>query len=485
MKIGRVARGRPYVAHDPVRRTEIFNFTIGAGRASDLQMLHSSAATPARYVMEMARRMAALRGADELMVVNPLVEDSPPEFGLMANALPPVGADGRARVLSDRTGLPVAYALPYRAASDLCRYLSLLSTVDAAIDARLLELVTERPVEMLELSVPMRVVGGRREFYSTPASREIYRWITTRAIFELERIGRDHREALPFAAIMPFHAGDVLFFAMALRRGTTHFRAAVVDRRYREIAEEVAPDFACLEIDLGKRATGGEAEWDWALFDAIQSDLPGGYLYVYCRPSRLYDQFPVHLIDQYAFGLGVRPSGAGAAASARCMGTPRAQRRILLHFDAGWAMKIYPDRLQRELVARLSAMGFAMTVLSRREESVEAGVTFVRFHGLWRLRDLILDHDLLIGMDSFPAHYATHVLGIPTICLFSCTHPSNSDAEPGPRYSAMQMGLACCPCGSVSRCPEYGGEQCRNFVSPTAVAAEVEAMWHNVTGERP
>ena len=425
-------------------------------------------------------------GSSTVAILNPLVDGSPSEVGLVVSTLATVGLQDRILVIGDTSGFPVAYQFPHGVAAKQSVFLSLLSTLNAAIDARLLQALFGEPVAVLPLPVSYPVAEGRHEFYMGPWSQQVYCWTALRAVEEIGRAGPGRRDLVPFAAVMPFHAGDVLFLALAARRGTTPFRSIVVDRRYCDVLEEVAPDLERIEVDLSSRVRNGGLEWDTVLFEAIESNLPQGYFYVYFRPSRLYDLFPVHLIDQYAFALGSYRLGHNAHedALAPSRGLEKCPRRVLLHFDAGWSMKVYPESLQHELIATLCESGFAVTVLARREECNDGVVRYVRFHGLQDLRALLLDHAILVGMDSFPAHYAAYALGVPTVCLFASTHPSNSDAAQSPRYRAMQRGIDCCPCGGVTRCPRYGGEQCRNFVAPTEVAAVVREMWSNCYGER-
>jgi hypothetical protein len=147
----------------------------------------------------------------------------------------------------------------------------------------------------------------------------------------------------------------------------------------------------------------------------------------------------------------------------------------LLHFDGGWPLKVYAKDQQDELIDLLCARGYSVTVLAGTQyEHPKCQVT--TFKGYEPFVELMRSHHLLVGMDSFPVHYAAHVLGLPTICLFASTRPENSNARPAINYSYLEKGLQCRPCLGIARCPRYGGSNCRNFVDPLTVVTEVEGM---------
>jgi len=98
------------------------------------------------------------------------------------------------------------------------------------------------------------------------------------------------------------------------------------------------------------------------------------------------------------------------------------------------------------------------------------------FRDYAHFKALLQSHDLLVGMDSFPAHYAAHVCGLPTLCLFANTRPENSNAPGLADYVFLEQGLKCRPCDGVARCPLDGQDRCANFVSPERVAHEVDRM---------
>ena len=163
------------------------------------------------------------------------------------------------------------------------------------------------------------------------------------------------------------------------------------------------------------------------------------------------------------------------AAAAPPAANVRGPRRVLLHFDAGWPLKIYPKPDQERLIDLLHEKGYALTVLAENfGENAKCQVT--SFKSYAHFKTLLQTHDMLVGMGSFPAHYSAHVHGLPTLCLFSSTRPENSNAPGLAHYAYLEEGLSCRPCYAIARCPLYQQDRCRNFVSPERVAEEVDRM---------
>lgn len=472
MKVGIVHRGARLAISDPEFRLTVFNFSVGSRGPSKLRMLHAAAASPARYLMEMARRMASIRHqGGSIVLFNPLLELNVAEIGVALRHLVRAESSGECVVAHSGDGTPVAYMLPTLSPDGLVG-LSLLSTSEAQTDCELIGQFHGGTVRAQELpfeAMAHRVGNG---FYAGEERRRIYSWLARRACVEYRNRSGTHGVP-PIAAILPFHAGDVLFMCLAIQRCNGYCRAIVVDRRYRAIVEAVAPDLFCIQVDFsGGRST--TEDWDQALIELIQGEcLPSGYLYVYCRPSRAYDALPIHLMDQYAFAVGDSCEGDSIVSAHRRshIQVQRDRRRVLLYVDGGWPLKVYPIHMQKSLIDLLTGSGFEITVMSASEQPTVHGCPNIRFSGLAQLHELLVDLDLVIGMDSFPTHYAIHVLGIPTICLFSSTAPENSDAGSAVHYRALEAGLKCRPCRGVATCPQYGGEVCRNFVAPRDIVS--------------
>lgn len=482
MLLGLLHQGEPRALQDAEGALRLVNFSIGVAEAGDmLRLPHAAAATPGRYVTEMQRRLQAMDDARFVAVCNPFLDISAAETGLLAHALVTSRGAWGGLLIEDSQGLPAVYCLPCRAAESSGRLLSLLSCVDADLDAGLLEALYGAALARVRLPLAFRPALGADAFFNGPSALLTYRWLAAQGTKALLRAGVEQSQALRFAAIMPFNAGDVLFAALALRRASGFCQALVVDRRYAAIARETSPQLELVEIDLQPRNVDGILDWEWALAERIRAGLPEGYVYSYCRPSCRYDRQPVHLIDQYAFGFG--DSGLGGSFRDRerpplTLGPGR--RAVLLHFDGGWPMKIYPPHWQRELTERLLRAGYTVRVCSERDAGPVAGIEHFRFTSLEHMKSKIRMSDILVGMDSFPVHYAAHLLGAPTLCLFASTHPANSDAMAHAGFAALHQGLDCTPCGAFSRCPRYGGAECRNFTPPQGVFDAIDAMWRQL-----
>ncbi|MEW6676862.1 MAG: glycosyltransferase family 9 protein [Pseudomonadota bacterium] len=481
MLVGVISQGKQHVLDDQLCRLQFVNFSSGVPLREDLLVLpYSSAATPGRYLAEMFRRMLEMDGAAGTIVVNPYLELTTQELGILADELLAWRVSDRSLLVEDATGTPIAYQIPKSVAYEYWKFLNLISCVDADIDAELIALLSNNQPKRRKLELECQAGCGALGFYSSTEARYVYRWLTVGAVEQLQQKPRPDWGTLRFAAILPFNAGDVLFMSLAMRHTKGICTSIVVDRRYAAIQANTAPDLDCVVLDLKPRYIDGVLDWDWALLESLKAGLPPSYLYLYCRPSRRYDRQPVHLIDQYAFG-----TGAFSQSSIVCDALPlmpiRAEghytKRLFMHFDAGWPLKVFPVQRQRELLEKLQASGFEVTVCTELELQIGKPDKLIRFTSLEELNAAISECAIVVGMDSFPVHYSIYVLGLPTICLFSSTHPSNSDACPNARYRALHQGLTCAPCGGYSRCPEFGGETCRNFVETEVVVSAVNEMW--------
>lgn len=311
-------------------------------------------------------------------------------------------------------------------------------------------------------------------------------------------------------AVLTHHAGDVLLALKVIEHCKRPLEGLITHAAYADIVRTVMPDLPLILVEGPLAARGISAPASHALNDeliyferVVQHLLPAQAGLVFLRPVRGYVEADYTLAAQLAFTLGSRddvaafPSGNSVylhpepEGIAVTMGPgpeittasslekldelatnlPKVRgKRVLLHFDGGWPLKVYPTQDQRALIQLLQAQGCQIAVLGVAPDVVPDGVTFHRFTHLAALRDLILAHDLLIGMDSFPCHFASLHLGVPTLCLYASTRQINL-AHAAPDYLAISQGLGCTfSCGSRMLCPRFGGAQCRNFIDPTTVA---------------
>jgi hypothetical protein len=493
MKLGVIGSSQYQIADDG-RQWDLYSFIISQHRLSFFEMLDSAFATPARYIEEIFVRLCRLDRDTPLrsrkFVFNPLFDANELVIMQVVSALRDMAPFDGVTILIDVDGLPAGYLLPGEIDAEDALFLSLLSAVNGEIDAALCRLLFQVDVQCVP--VPRLALIAPGQAYSNgfayKPNRDIYKWTAERAIELLRSTPAKTRETLPITAIMPHHAGDVLFFALACNGTEPRFSRVAVNRAYRDIVADNAPQLAIVSIDETIINRSGEFQQDKATpenvyFHSFKDGLPKDSLYYYCRPSRDYNATSFNLIDHYAFAVGGRFYTEDRLLTGRTRAVPKCiprtnatePVRVLLHFDAGWPLKIYPRPHQDRLIDLLQNRGYSVTVLAS-DPGAYVKCDATTFKGYWAFKELLEKHQFLIGMDSFPAHYAAHVQGVPTICLFSSTRPDNSNAPSALNYASMEAGLRCRPCYGVAKCPLYGAPTCRNFVEPERVFAEMERI---------
>ena len=509
MKIGAISEFDFQLVSPAGKDWKIHNFSISKDSLSFEEMPDSAFATPARYVQEIFYRLCLLEQQDlaqTKFIFNPIFETNRQSIYIVLNELSnTLPIDGLA-VFEDVNGLPVGYLFPAWLQKDECQFLTLLSTVDGSVDAALLRLLFPTETRRVRIG-SLRVDRFDSCGFSYRNFRDIYLWGAEKAVRVLGACssagdsqvlathGHMYRGAIPFTAIMPCHAGDVLFFALAFNKTRTHMSRIAVHRAYADIVSDNAPRLSTVVIESPppNRNNGfqeGHTTTEYGYFHQIKNFLPDDSFYYFCRQSRNYNLTEFHLIDHFAFALGRHCCSNERLLINSTIPPPRyrprpemEQTRILLHFDGGWLLKVYPEELQTKLVELLHAKGYDITILagSGYKNNKCRVATFSNYRGL---TELIRSHHLLVGMDSFPCHYGAHILGVPTICLFSSTRPANSNASRSSYYSSLELGLKCRPCYAAKECPLYGGSNCRNFVSPEVVANEVDKMLRSACLEK-
>lgn len=281
--------------------------------------------------------------------------------------------------------------------------------------------------------------------------------------------------------VMPYEAGDLLFFSLALKeRGILNPSILTLDR-FAPIVKRVLPDARLFrlptKISETERKRMPELEF---VKKFILSAIPHFRSFIYLRPYRSVWPTQSHLIDQFRFALGFDFNDEKSVASidAFSLTEPRkdalnARPRVLCHFEGGWKLKHYPLKWQAELIGMLKKEGFRVTVLS---DSKFPNTPSTPFTSLSEFESLLNRTDLVIGVDSFPAHYASLAAGIPTMTLFGSTRPSCGHLpRPGAAISS-ERGLDCNPCGQISECPRYFGNICLNYSEPETVLGELRLL---------
>jgi hypothetical protein len=469
----------------------VHGFTITTRTLSFFRIMHSAFATPARYVQEIFLRLCVLEGDGPRVakfVFNPLYDIGQLGVALVLSAIKDATPFDGITIFTDGNGLPAGYLFPPSLRVDEAHFLTLLSTVDGEVDMVLCRLLFQN--ESRCQSVPHLDLAktGHNGFLYEP-NLETFRWLSWQAVTMLKMPGRRKLRDISFTAIMPCHAGDVLFFALAFNRSATHISRFAVGHAYQAIVEDNAPALAVVPIGTpsvshAEKFRQGRFFSSEASFDGTKKYLPQDGFYYYCHHSRDSNAAAFHLIDQFAFALGEQCYLEQELLSRCKLSTPGLFQpelptneaiHVLLHFDGGWPLKIYPKPQQDRLIDLLHAKGYKVTVLAG-DHYGNAKCTATTFKSYAQFKALLQTQHLIVGMDSFPAHYAAHVLGLPTLCLFASTRPENADAPVAQNYLPLEQGLRCRPCNGFAHCPLYGGTACRNFVHPETVANSIESM---------
>jgi len=459
------------------------NFRIDQSSVSREAMLDSFVSTPSRYLLELVRRTrTSCANAPWILVFNPLLR--PPEF-LLRLTLAAAQKATRAAVFGSSNGLPVAYLLPPETLSDL-RYLLLLSCADADLDQRLLAMILNTAVTSVNLDFPAPLIvpnGFLVGDYLKPM-----KWCAEHAIGVMARARSSSTDADVagrstagpcFTAYFPHHAGDVLFMALAARDfAKPLYDEIAIHEDYAAIARRAGMALSILPLHGPVPNRGSYRSEDCLHFMDLAPHLPTDRFYVYCRTTRNYNFTDFHFIDHFRFCLGealTRPEQLSNGIPRHTERPPApGRRKVLLHCSAGWPLKVYPLTAQIHLTTQLRQLNVGVVTLDAT--SPADGCTNVRFTDLAALENLLATVDLVIGMDSFPAHFAAYVLGIPTIYLFSSTHPVNSSPRLSGDHRILQGGETCCPCLGWDRCFRYRTSDCRNFAPPAQVAEIVGHM---------
>lgn len=312
----------------------------------------------------------------------------------------------------------------------------------------------------------------------------------------------------PTWGVLTHHAGDIYLALQVILRNPACVDGLLVHRSYIPIVEAVLPSLPYHAIDGPQPARGFARSRAHPLQDEllyfesyVLPQLPPNVGLRLLRPVRGYKDAPLTLLAQFAAVL----AGPGAAAAwptgrvflpdpsllpalvsadgpkFRPLNNkhlpPLKGRRVLLHFDGGWPLKLISEQAQHDLLRGLQQLGCTVSVLGSAGAQAAArfdGVQWHTFTSVNALQQLISEHDLLIGMDSFPAHLASFSTNTPVLCLFGPTSQSHL-AHTRPHYLATSRQLACSPCDAYKICPRYGGTNCHNFASVDTILSLVSS----------
>ncbi len=472
-------------------RLQRFDFRFSQGAFRDDEIFDSALSVPGRFLLEVGRRLLGfVPDADWLVIGNPLL---PLKAEQLAGWLD--GGIAGPMVVTDRATFPVFYILPRRLFGELERFLLLLSSLDAGLDARLLALLSGVPVGCRQLDlepIGESLSGGPNGWINGDQRLQALKLQCGNAITNIEN--RHDWKSLPFVNFFPMHAGDVLLMAVASRSTAQMFISKqVVCASYMDIPEACGSRLESVRLDmpwLPRDYSVSEFTYFAQAMEKLGKDFARENFTVFSRIIRLYYLTPFHLVDHARFALGdsilsfeetlhAKP----AAVEARCQ-LPLTPLRVLFHLNGGWGLKTYPDRKIRALIGILQGLGIAVTVIGRPDLQ-DSGAQSVESKDSNALRHLIEMHHLFVGVDSFPHHFARLVAGWPTVGLFGNTQPRNSDARHGEGYRSSVLTLACNRCGVAglsAPCPIFGTKDCANYAPPEQVAADILDLAREIYG---
>jgi hypothetical protein len=480
---GILADQRPAVQ---LSNAELIHFSLASDRVGERALLESCFASPGRFVGEMVHRLRASHPtAARYLVFNPYLAPHAAILDVVAAAT--LGDDEWSGVVADIHGRALAYVFDAVAVDDLPPvHLGLLSTNDAALDARFLRAsIGECRLRRVPLAAAHSPSAANGFHPLSPALANATRHaaeLLEAVPNEFERRRRVREGAR--AAVVGYHAGDVLFWLQALDLEETRFDAMVVLDAFADIVRLLRPDLTCLAIDHPMPYRGDYHPRDeqlvlWNLVEELErrgSDRPRFWHLL--RPFRDYRRTQHHLRESMAFALGGGGHGLRApVATPVTADSPTGTRvpgRIVVHFEGGWALKEYPPERRAELLRLLVDAGYAPVILGRAEPAAPA-IPAVPYSGLSRFRELLGSSDALIGCDSFPAHFA-QALQVPTVQLFGSTRAHNSRGCESATYRFLQHPMSCVPCNDLNVCKVDGGNSCHAHATPVEVYHAVREL---------
>jgi glycosyltransferase involved in cell wall biosynthesis len=490
----------------------VMNFEISKNEVSFDKLFYSAFATPGRYVMELFTRLSSIRGHEDILVFNPFFNMP---HALTEHVFEELNKTFQCKdltVFADRNEVPLAYFFPRNIPINDARFLTLVSAMHAEVDTAYLRNALLVPARCAYLrNVSLNKAVENNDFNYNLTYDNLYTWVTDSALIALtsqygralsndalqhinaEEIKqlRHQRNSIPFVAIMPHHAGDMLFLSIALKNNTSHITRVILSERYSDILQDCAPMVRPISFPftpmLHDGITRPDEEYFFDVVSYLKTEDIQNSLYYYCRPSREYRVSDFHLIDHYCFALGSGLQSKEDFLSSRPLPQhylPEKKNRpfkILLHTEGGWPLKTYPENNFQMLIDRFHREGYEITLLGSRSINSNR-IKTVKYSNLKNFKDLLAAHHLLIGMDSFPVHYAAHIIGSPTICLFGNTKPVNSDAPLSNYYQYLTNDLDCAGCFGFDKCPRNGRQFCNNFPEPEKILLATVAILKRLYG---
>lgn len=418
-----------------------------------LQLSPGAFATPGTHLMHAYDRILTFAPPGPFIsILNPYIDIDPVLERILVETS--VSASLKGGIIAAADGFPLLFILPPNCDPLLKKYLRFVSCSMSDTDIGILRQIFGSTLK--EFRLPRY---ARKHFLLNPFTLEnafVHEETCRRISTALEN------EALPeIYAVVPHHAGDVLFAAAALRdlqkKKKTDVQGLVVNEQYASVARQFEIETIAVSTPVIGRDEVVDSEPANILKQYIQP-LDQAIAPLYARMSFEYNRTNFSLEEHFRCAMETADSAGIAAATGK---------RIFLHLDAGWKTKILPEKLQHDLVSNLQNAGFELVILAEKRKFI-AGIETTTFEGIDQLQNDVDRADLVIGMDSFPAHFSAYCRSKPTIVVFSSTKPDNSQPPVESGGVGLWGPMNCSPCHGNEYCPKTGGE-CSNFPSPEEI----------------
>ena len=459
------------------------NVPVGFGSNTEAYWVpFSYLATPGMYLCSLARTVAKQGHRSPVLLLNPRVNVSVETFGMCVTSIGEWGfADCGTQkndvvIFTDAHSNILAFA--FREGLSLSEKkiqdnIIFLSCTNALLDKEILSLCGFRPKIKPILNNVQALLPAN--FEDLPGTVYLYE------ASALSRLNMLKANVQKCYAIATHHAGDVLLTALAIKQVPNKLTGVVTHESFAPIVRKILPDYDLITVS-GPVPSRGNVNFkhhpyanDATYFDAeIVQHVPLDTSFVFLRHLRPYGVSSATLMAQIAFALNHNleffnaylPAARHNLSELDTIKSFYSGNKILLHFDGGWPLKVYPKKWQRVLIDLLVGTGFEVVVLAESDETL--GYTCKPFGSLHELTLDINRSDVIIGMDSFPCHYASLVLEKPTLCLFGPTSFNNLSHNKN-CYVALDCELPCSPCNEATHCNVFGGSECHNFVAPEII----------------
>ena len=459
------------------------NIPVAFGAAADVGWVpFSYLATPGMYLRSLATAAAGQGLRSAVLLLNPLFNVSLEIFEMCITSLGEWGfTDCRAQksdvlVITDAHSNIVAYAFHdgLNLSEDVIQEnIRFLSCTNALLDKEILSFCGFRPIIKPIFNAVQALLPSN--FNDLPGAVYLYEASAQSRLNMLKTNG------VKCYAITTHHAGDVLLTALTIREVPNKITGVLTHESFAPIVRRILPDHDLITVS-GPVPSRGNVNFknhpyanDATYFEnEIVQHVPLDTSFVFLRHLRPYGLSSATLMAQIAFALnqnleffnGYLPAKRHNLSELDTIKSFYSGNKILLHFDGGWPLKVYPKKWQRDLIDLLIDSGFEVVVLAESEEMPD--YTCKPFSSLHELTLDINRSDVIIGMDSFPCHYASLVLEKPTLCLFGPTSFDNLSHNKS-CYLSLDAGLPCSPCNEAKLCNVYNGNECHNFIPPEKI----------------